>query len=272
MINLNLPLPHISSEKIFEECVNGFVEEKASGLIRCKEVVKSDSAEYTNPALKERHLFQSSNLPESVTNEMMKSVYREKFARANTPGRKYYDEIIAAPRCGKCPLCGEGLVSTLDHFLPQKTHPTLVVTPANLVPACADCNKIKSAETLPLLHPYFDYLPNEIWLYSVIQKGPAIQYYVSCPSDWDIAISLKVQNHFETFKLNRLYINKACGFLDEHHAFFKSLLEAKGETELKAHIEELLRSYEKTDLNSWKSALLRSVLSNFDTFKEYVRD
>ena len=50
-------------------------------------------------------------------------------------------KIKSIPKYNKCPFCGVGRVSTLDHYLPKTKYPTYAVTPVNLVACCAECNK-----------------------------------------------------------------------------------------------------------------------------------
>lgn len=90
----------------------------------------------------------------------LKNVYKNKFSKAGSVGRKYYD-IIMAQAQGVCPICGTGTPTNLDHYLPQSRYPLLVVAPLNLIPSCKDCNFNKgtyfSARSIDLpLHPYFD--------------------------------------------------------------------------------------------------------------------
>ena len=76
---------------------------------------------------------------------------------------------------GKCPICGIGPVSNLDHYLAKSLYPTYAITPINLVPECRDCNfnkrdtLIKSATDSPL-HPYYDEIDNRIWLVAELVK------------------------------------------------------------------------------------------------------
>lgn len=60
-----------------------------------------------------------------------------------------------------CPMCGSTHRGTLDHLLPQASHPTFAIFSLNLVPACK-CNSNRSDRLLGdnpgerILHPYFD--------------------------------------------------------------------------------------------------------------------
>lgn len=63
---------------------------------------------------------------------------------------------------GACPMCGRDNLGTLDHYLPQSTHPEFCFLSKNLVPACSRCNTARGnavqggAAGQRALHPYFD--------------------------------------------------------------------------------------------------------------------
>ena len=81
-----------------------------------------------------------------VSTDEMKVLYESRMVRQGTPGRDIYDALLAnAPR-GLCPLCADRTADTLDHHLPKRSFPSLAVAPANLIPACGKCNKVKLAE------------------------------------------------------------------------------------------------------------------------------
>jgi hypothetical protein len=123
-----------------------------------------------------------------VTKDEMSAIYTGRMAKKGAPGRIIYDELMATPAHGRCPLCGHRQVSTLDHHLPKARYPALAVAPLNLVPSCMDCNKAKT-NTFPLasedetLHPYFDDIEDDPWLSAdVIQTAPAaLRFYVAPP-------------------------------------------------------------------------------------------
>jgi hypothetical protein len=122
---------------------------------------------YLNAAAREV-LFEipgSDDVDGHVTTKEMEALYKGNFSRSRSPARRIYDAIKLAPPHGICPLCGQRVVATLDHYLAKSVHPRLAITPANLIPACSDCNKLKldrqarDAQEQPL-HPYFDRLPD----------------------------------------------------------------------------------------------------------------
>jgi len=73
-----------------------------------------------------------------VANGEMTRLYDRSFAAANSAGRTIYDAIKLAPKNGLCPLCGQGTVASLDHFLPKSSFSALAVNPANLIPASSN--------------------------------------------------------------------------------------------------------------------------------------
>ena len=97
--------------------------------------------------------------------------------------------LLLAPAHGTCPLCGLRKVSTIDHHLPKAHHPALIAVPADLVPACMDCNMAKG-DTVPgneykqTIHPYFDDVDSETWLFAEVGETtpPAIRYFIQPPN------------------------------------------------------------------------------------------
>lgn len=63
-----------------------------------------------------------------VTTKEMTKLYNNRLVRG-TAGRDVYDELMMAAPRGRCPLCGQRDVSTLEHILPKSAYPALAVTP-----------------------------------------------------------------------------------------------------------------------------------------------
>ena len=120
---MNPPIPEIKPEDIFESCVKSYTDPgKKKRLLVCKHLVEVDSSSYQELVPSQIDRFTISELPEDVTSVEMKKVYDEKFAKAETVGRTYYDAIMAQVERGICPICGVRLASTLDHYLPKANH------------------------------------------------------------------------------------------------------------------------------------------------------
>jgi hypothetical protein len=77
---------------------------------------------------------------------------------------------IAADRC---PFCGIGPVTDLDHYLPRSRFQALSIYSRNLIPACHECNSKKRTadgrrRLERFIHAYFDVLPEERFLVAVV--------------------------------------------------------------------------------------------------------
>lgn len=196
-----------------------------------------------------------------VTKEEMGAVYTQRMVKKDAPGREAYDELFNSAPQGKCPLCGQRMVSTLDHHLPKANYPALAVVPLNLVPACADCNKSKLARiptnaSEETLHPYFDDIQEDRWLYAnVIVGNPvAVCFHVDAPVNWDGVLASRVELHFRTLGLGSLYSAEAADELLNIRHQLRSIHAAGGHELVRLEIAERAASCMLARLNSWRAA------------------
>jgi hypothetical protein len=151
-----------------------------------------------------------------ITTEEMGKVYTQRMAKDGSPGRDIYDEIFGSSPQGRCPLCAQRPVATIDHHLPKAHYPALAVAPLNLVPACSDCNKAK-LDAIPTraeevaLHPYYDDLGDDVWLVArVVERRPtALRFGVEVPAAWSPVMAARVLHHFRSLGLAALYASEA---------------------------------------------------------------
>ncbi len=196
-----------------------------------------------------------------VTTAEMEAVYTQRMAKKGAPGREAYDEIFNSAPQGKCPLCSQRSVSTLDHHLPKARYPALAVVPLNLVPACSDCNKVKlvsipanaSEETL---HPYYDDIQGDRWLYAtVVEEDPAaLRFYIEAPAHWDDILASRVALHFRTLGLGPLYAAEAADELLNIRHQLRSIHLSGGRDLVQLEMEERAESCRRARLNSWRTA------------------
>ena len=206
-----------------------------------------------------------------VTNDEMVKVYDNRMVKANSPGRIIYDELINAASHSRCPFCGHLPVSTLDHVLPKRLYSTLTVTPVNLVPSCGDCNKAKSSATPAsseevFLHPYFDDIETDRWLYAAVkeQKPASLYFYVSAPGGWNNTLRERVQNHFDTLNIDRLYRSQSAEELINIRHQLGMIFDAGGEAAVRNHLQDAAETRITAHLNSWRSATYEALaLSNW---------
>ncbi|WP_086478969.1 HNH endonuclease [Oceanospirillum sanctuarii] len=204
----------------------------------------------------------------AVTKKELKGVYSSHMVAKTKPARAIYDLLLSRAPLGRCPFCGMGHASTLDHYLPKTKYPQLSVVPLNLVPSCKDCNTGKSTAVATIagdqcLHPYFDQqnFIDEQWLFSeVIHTTPAtVRFYVQAPDYWDDISKARVQAHFRDFKLASRYSIEAgnqIACLRDTLSRYKELLGVKG---VRQHLTIEAQAAGQQHKNSWQTAMFQAL-------------
>lgn len=195
-----------------------------------------------------------------LTKDDLTALYTNHMAKRDQPGRAYYDRIMSLAPLGKCPFCGFGQVSTLDHFLSKARYPSFSVLPINLVPACADCNKGKGAEVLSaqsqIPHPYFEgeRIETDIWLYaSVRETSPATAAFSAAPPDnWPADLATRVINYIRDLNLSNRFAIEAASEL----ASLSDILSRFGTSlRIREYLNLIAEAERENRKNSWKAAL-----------------
>ncbi|HHV7519236.1 TPA: HNH endonuclease [Burkholderia orbicola] len=194
-----------------------------------------------------------------VTTSEMESVYTKRMVPKTSPGRAVYDTLMSLAPAGKCPLCAQRDASTLDHHLPKAHYPVLAVTPLNLVPSCKDCNKAKLAK-LPgnaneeALHPYFDDIDNDRWLFaSVHTTVPAsLRFFVDPPDHWDDVLTARMFSHFETLALGTLYAAQGADELLNIRHQLRIIYDAGGAATVRTELLARAESARDVRVNGWR--------------------
>ena len=245
---------------IFQAC-NGKVQDSdlKRSLDGLEKTISSDSDLYTTLARKgQLHRFPKTDKKvfAGVPRKDLKNTYSTRMAPKNAPGQRFYLRIKALADI--CPYCQAGVVTTLDHVLAKSSYPTLSVTPANLVPACRDCNSTKGQETpksasdLPF-HPYFDEFDDAVWLSASVdesEKGPRLDFNYESPESWDVDKRGRLKSHFETFDLARTYRVYSATILGKH---VRRLAKYSSLTEVRLYLEDEADSF-SWRANSWQFA------------------
>lgn len=194
------------------------------------------------------------------------------------PGRPVYDGI--RNQRIKCPLCGIGAVRQVDHHLPKSVYPYLAVVLTNLLPVCSDCNFLKN-DQIPIslveqtLHPYFDNIENERWLYAELYvEAPAltangaaatswrVRFFVRPPSEQDPHRAARVAHHFKAFKLDKLYEEQTADELVTVGHALADVFDAGGSTDVRAYLLDLARFRTNGRLNNWMLALYEALAAS----------
>lgn len=268
-----LPKPDLDPMEVYVSCVSGVsTASLAARFTAAANYVPAHALQYAErAAANELHLFPSSvrgNDAQLVFTDLTKGeltdLYTNQMVKRKQPGRPYYDRLMVLAPLGKCPFCGFGHVSTLDHFLPKARYPLFSVLPTNLVPACTDCNRGKGAEVLDgqnqIPHPYFEdeRIEADTWLYAAVNEtSPATAtFFVVIPEHWPADLARRVINYVSDLKLASRFAIEAASEMTSLSDFLGQL-DASQQTakylEFFAQAERLHRK------NSWKAALYEAL-------------
>ena len=265
---MTLATPTQSADDVFTLCISRVRDQNlAMRLAAAKPAVVAASNQLNKAALSNTvHSIPTQTLvAPNITVKEMESVYTQRMVKKQAPGRHIYDQIFASAPNGRCPLCMQRNVATLDHYLPKAHYPALVVAPLNLIPACTDCNKSKldsvptAAEEVPL-HPYFDDLGNDVWLTAtVLEVGPsALKFTVTRPPAWNNTLYARVNNHFQSLGLAVLYASQAAEELINIRHQLKIYWDIGGCDGVRDELELRLESCSSARTNTWRTAAYRA--------------
>lgn len=265
----SLSLPKFTVREVVEVCIPSIRDvELSKSLAEVQPVLDELEAEFVSQGGVGLlfGLARSEHVGGRVSSAQMEWLYTNKFVPRDSAARKYYDLLMMAPVHGRCPLCGHRLVATIDHYLPKESYAQHAVTPANLIPACMECNFRKRALVAALaeeqtLHPYFDRLPEGQWLNAEVlaTRPPTVLFQASPPQSWPEVTRHRLARHFELFGLAQLYAAYAASELGEIEYGLREVFGMGGASAVREHLERECRSRVAHDANSWQSGLYRAL-------------
>lgn len=269
-----LTKPNEDAGDLFMKCVADYsqqrTQERKDRLVASESAIRQEATAYDVAAqsAKWHTVVQKDPVggPGTATKQDMENLYGAKLVLNGSPGRPTYDKIMSLPPRGICPLCGQRIVTTLDHYLPKSKYPALAVTPANLIPCCFDCNHGKLAEFPSsaedqTLHPYYDDFTKEQWLYADIIKSspPALLFVARPPAEWDTVRKARVNNHLRIFQLGKLYAANAADELLNIRASLVAAHNRGGAAEVKVFLQDAAGSRTAIHVNSWQTAMYQAL-------------
>lgn len=248
-------------------------EEKKKNITDAIKHIEKCAVEYDNLAASHNlHSIQSTQDTGTTLDAVaMQKLYTEKFSRGKLK-EKYYDKLIALAKNGRCPICGIGQVSNLDHYLAKTCYPVYAITPVNLTPICRDCNfkkrdkPIDSYANSPF-HPYYDDIDDIVWLLAKIVKQPegniVVEYFVNpFVNQTNSALYNKMKEHCKLYKLFKLYSIQASTEIAESIIAWQKIAINEGTEKLQSFFIECLMSRERFQKNTWYTALLRALIDD----------
>lgn len=264
--------PTINVRTVFTDCISS-VRDAAFKTALQNSINTLENAEKEFDAKKQTNtlylIAQNSEVNPIVNCAELKKIYTDKMLSKKNKGRAHYDNIMLSARNGICPLCGQRIVTTLDHYLPKSLYPLLSVTPLNLIPACSDCNKTKlqsfpRSSSEECLHPYYDNVEDFTWLkMTIIQSKPfVVEYCVNTPAFTPQLLSDRITYHFREYHLSMLYAMHAAEEFANVQGNLTELYNQSGNLELKEHLKDCYNSRFKNHKNSWQTAFYQELSNN----------
>jgi len=269
-----LPKPTFTAAVVFDLCVRSVRDEDLKMRLKAAlPIVEAAEVEYVAHGDVGRwYEIKSSIKVDKVSNKEMENLYNRTFVKS-VRTKPIYSALKKACNNDMCPLCGQRTVHQLDHYLPISLHPALAVTAINLVPACAECNKVKLAYAATTavdqtLHPYFDDVTTIRWLYAdVVQTVPAsVTFRAGPPKEIGMLLQKRIVKHFNTFALGALYTSHAAEEISNlRFGLAKIAQTTDSVTAVRAHLISEAESRGAAHLNSWQTAMYEA-LFNSDWF------
>jgi hypothetical protein len=254
--------PNISPIRTYVRCYSSFRITTKIDFSDIARFINSESVDYDQKAYSKNlytfsiHTFVQGN----ISKDHMVKLYKKMVGHPR--GRKVYDKLMSLAPLSRCPFCGIGMVTTLDHYLPEAKFPTFSVLPYNLVASCKDCNTGKLAsyattQNTQTLHPYYDDFTSEQWLYARVLQPLKIEFYVNPPVTWSQVDKDRVQEHFKNYKLSTRFSVEASNVLATlSHKFTQY---SSSSTDIKNELEKEYKTHKDLHLNSWETAMYQAL-------------
>jgi hypothetical protein len=199
------------------------------------------------------------------------NLYTNHMVPRNKKARFIYDELLNSAPYGKCPFCGIGQVSTLDHYLPKSKFPQYSVLPVNLVPSCKDCNTGKSSSIYTnaedqTIHPYYDHenLLSDQWLFAEIERNSpiSIKFYVKVPINFSEVSKERLNSHFIVFNLSKRFSVEAASELVSLNCQLSNYFGEYELNDMRKYLTDIYKTEYSLYKNSWKTAMYQSIAND----------
>jgi hypothetical protein len=195
-----------------------------------------------------------------------------------------YDEVQARRRLAhlrdrlkagvlRCPYCGFGEVTDLDHHLARSVYRALAIYCRNLIPSCHNCNNRKRTvgganPNEQFSHPYLDEYPADRFLIAQATASPAsglrVEFTVVQCGGMADDVFARLRFQFSRLELNRRYEAQVVDFVMSHRASIEEVAE-RGSDALRAWLSRMHDIHERGyGLNDWRTALIHSLLQSED--------
>lgn len=203
-----------------------------------------------------------------------KAAMRHAYVVETQPMTALRGELLDRAVVVRCPFCGIGESSTLDHYLPKELYPEFSIFPKNLVPSCSACNTRKRDRVLEagtdvrmFLHPCFDVVPDVAFLAVRIRMEVGaliLSYRLKRPKGMAARTFQHLQSHFVQLDLADRYRRMSLGHLGEQYPALRRAYGDGEDAERVANklLEEAEDFEETVGSNYWLAKLYRALAAN----------
>jgi 5-methylcytosine-specific restriction endonuclease McrA len=261
----NIPLLEIDDEEVFDNITAAKRQPTRGHLQDVRVAVLTAYRNYENAAPEVGHLLNT-----VLTEDQSKALIHA-FQVKTKPMSRLRGDMLRRPAVARCPFCGIGESTTLDHYLPKELKAQFAIFPKNLVPCCSHCNTLKRDKVLDartgirsFLHPYFDTIPQALFVKVNITLRPdamILRYVVVRPADMALPIFERLQSHFRHLRLADRYRLMALEYLrGQHNALNRIYGDANDADRVTQHLIEQAGEFEGSrGQNYWLTALYRTL-------------
>lgn len=186
------------------------------------------------------------------------------FKRTNKGNLQHLRQALKRT-CRRCPYCNISTASDLDHFLSKDTFPCLAIFSWNLVPICAECNRLKNGGAEgAFIHSYYDALPAAPFLIARIDFEPrlvVITFSLELQGI-DEQFAARVEAHFDTLGLANRYALEAQERISAFRLSLPSVLTDGGPAAVRLELERRLLEAALYGVNYWETAMLSALIGS----------
>lgn len=274
-----LPTPTDDQAAVFAMCINSISDLDLRNRLEAISLNFSAAAQdyFARGHARQLYLIPAINLRDdaivvgAVTKRELKDTYSDHMVGKGKPARAIYDRLILSAPLRRCPYCGIGHTTTLDHYLPKARFPLLSVVTLNLIPSCKDCNTDKrvayaTTETEQTLHPYFEHrsVIEEQWLYARLDMNtpPALEFFVSAPAHWPDILKARVAAHFTGYNLKARYSLEASNGLATLRDTLNLVWDNAGQQGVREHLNATAAGHARRHANAWDTAMYQALAAN----------
>ena len=198
------------------------------------------------------------------------------YVTETVPMKELRSELMAPVVVARCPFCGIGESSTLDHYLPKEEHAQFSVLSKNLIPACSPCNTRKSTKVIDektnvrmFLHPYYDAVPNIKFVVLDVKlhkTALALRFRVVKPGKMTEKTFRHLKSHFCQLRLGVRFRNMSFNHLRDRKLAFARFYGSGKNAKLVS--DELMQDATDFEVehgpNHWRAVLYRTLARHPD--------